>query len=226
MRRRISVGTGNVAPFFGHATNMVAGTPLALYEPDARDRRSLRHLASAEAGGELVVGATGRNGPGEVFTFSAFPVGNPNVWVIEMTNEYKQSDIAGEAGHTGDNFGESVAIGDIDGDSYLDVIVGVPGKPVSGDTAAGEIAIYPRYSAGKVMKPTAPNAEDNFGSSVAVGNFDRGAQSVVHSSTNDLAVGIPDRAVGTAARAGVFNTYKGTAQTLWRQFTEATHNGP
>jgi Astacin (Peptidase family M12A)/FG-GAP repeat len=220
-----SIGTGNVAPFFGHTTNMVAGTPLALYNQTLAtgDRFG---TSLAEAGGELVVGATGRKGPGEVFTFSAFPVGNPSVWVIEMTNEYKQSDIAGEAGHTGDNFGQSVAIGDIDGDSYLDVIVGVPGKPVSGDTAAGEIAIYPRYSAGKVIKPTSPNAEDNFGSSVAVGNFDRGAQSVVHSSTTDLAVGIPDRAVGTATRAGVFNTYKGTTQTLWRQFNEATHNGP
>jgi len=38
-------------------------------------------------------------------------------------------------------------------------------------------------------------------------------------------VGIPSRAVGTVTRAGVFNTYKGKALTLWRQFNEATHNG-
>ena len=99
-------------------------------------------------------------------------------WVIENQNAYRQSDITGQAGKTGDNFGAAVAIGDIDGDTYLDVIVGVPGKTISGDVGAGEIAIFPRYYPGKVIQPSSPNVYDSFGNAVAVGNFDHGANSV------------------------------------------------
>jgi Astacin (Peptidase family M12A)/FG-GAP repeat len=225
----ISVGTGNVAPFFGHSGNMTSGTPLALYNASlAKGDRfgiALAYGKSDVGAVELVVGASARNGAGEVFTFEPFP-GPGTSWVIENQNAYKQSDISGQAGSTGDNFGAAVAIGDIDGDTYLDVIVGAPGKTVAGDVGAGEIAIFPKYFAGKVMQPTTPNVNDSFGNAVAVGNFDRGANSVKINGQNDLAVGIPSRAVSGVTRAGVFNTYKGTALTLWRQMSEATHNGP
>ena len=225
----ISVGTGNVAPFFGHATNMTPGTPLSLYNATLQtgDRFgiALAYGKSSIGSVELVVGASARNGAGEVFTFEPFPVGTSG-WVIENQNAYRQSDITGQAGKTGDNFGAAVAIGDIDGDTYMDVIVGAPGKTISGDVGAGEIAIFPRYAAGKVIQPSTPGVYDSFGNAVAVGNFDHGANSVRTNYDNDLAVGIPSRAVSGVSRAGVFNTYRGTALRLWRQFDEGTHNGP
>jgi len=226
----IGVGTGNVAPFFGHATNMTSGTPLSLYNATLQtgDRFGIALAYGNTAGGgspELVVGASARGGAGMVFTFEPFPVGTSG-WVIENQNAYKQSDITGQAGKTGDNFGAAVAIGDIDGDYYLDVVVGVPGKTVSGDAGAGEIALFPRYAAGKVIQPTSPNVNDQFGNGVAIGNFDHGANSVRTDYYNDLAVGIPSRAVNGVTRAGVFNTYRGTAMRLWREFNESTHNGP
>jgi hypothetical protein len=225
----ISAGTGNVAPFFGHATNMTSGTPLSLYNATLQtgDRFgiSLAYGKSAEGWVELAVGATGRNGAGAVFTFEPFP-GAGSSWVIENQNTYKQSDITGQSGKTGDNFGAAVAIGDIDGDTYQDVIVGVPGKTISGDVAAGEVAVFPRYYPGKVIQPSTPNVYDDFGNAVAVGNFDHGANSVRTNYYNDLAVGIPSRAVNGVSRAGVFNTYKGTALSFWREFNEGTHNGP
>jgi hypothetical protein len=158
--------------------------------------------------------------------FSAFPFGNPEVWKLEQTDEYKQSQIPGELGQTGDAFGSAVAVGDVDGDGYYDMIVGVPGKTISGFVGAGEIAVFPRYKTGYVMAPTNPHNADWFGASLAIGNFDRGANSVVHNHQPDLAVGIPGRAAGGANDAGVFNTYKGWALTFWRQFDESTHDGP
>ena len=55
------VGTVNVAPFYGHATNMVAGTPLALYHQTLAtgDRFG---TSLAVAGGELAVGELGHRG--------------------------------------------------------------------------------------------------------------------------------------------------------------------
>jgi hypothetical protein len=86
--------------------------------------------------------------------------------------------------------------------------------------------VFSTHNAPKVIAPTSPGAQDRFGASIALGNFDRGAQSVVHNGSRDLAIGIPSRDVGSAASAGVFNTYKGFSQSFWRQFNESTHNGP
>jgi hypothetical protein len=62
--------------------------------------------------------------------------------------------------------------------------------------------------------------------SFAVGNFDRGAKSVVSDKYLDLAVGIPGRTVSGSTGAGVVNFYKGKTQTYWRQMSESTHAGP
>ncbi|MBA2809052.1 VCBS repeat-containing protein [Streptomyces sp. KM273126] len=41
----------------------------------------------------------------------------------------------------GDNFGASLAVGDVTGDGYADVVAGVPGKTVNGATQAGAVVL-------------------------------------------------------------------------------------
>ncbi|MFE9018059.1 FG-GAP and VCBS repeat-containing protein [Streptomyces sp. NPDC007808] len=42
---------------------------------------------------------------------------------------------------SGDNFGASLAVGDVTGDGYADVVAGVPGEAVSGVTQTGSVAL-------------------------------------------------------------------------------------
>ena len=223
------VGHGNVAPFFGASGGMVSGAPLQIVGTPEVDDQFGQSLAFAKDGHDepsLAVGAPGRAGPGRAYVFMPFDVGTPGAWQLLEQMEYEQSMIPGESGHTGDGFGEKVAIGDIDGDGNLDLLVGAPGKPISGQTAAGEVAVFSSKNGNKVIAPSTPNPFDSFGQALALGNFDRGAQSVVSNRSLDLAVGIPGRAVGSATDAGTFNTYKGFAQAFSRHFDESTHGGP
>ena len=111
----------------------------------------------------------------------------------------------------GDRFGAALATGDLNGDGFADLAVGVPGDDfgdatarrdtgavhvlfgaAGGLTTAGDLALSPRTERG-----------DQFGSAVAVGPFDTVAG-------DDLAVGAPGTDVGAAADAGAVVVVGGT----------------
>jgi hypothetical protein len=218
------VGTGAVASFFGDATAMVAGSALVPSDTLATDDRFGTSVAAGRDGGGawvVAAGAPGHAGPGRVYKFIGL-----GGRALTQIGSLQQSQIAGESGHTGDGFGESVAALDYDGDNQIDFLVGAPGKPINGSFSAGEIAVFASHSAARVIAPTAPSGGDSFGRAFAVGNFDRGAHSPGADTRNDLAVGLPGRTVNGVANAGKADIYQGASLTLWRQIVESTSRGP
>ncbi|CAL9615095.1 hypothetical protein SUDANB6_05731 [Streptomyces sp. enrichment culture] len=87
-------------------------------------------------------------------------------------------------GRAGDNFGASVAVGDVTGDGCADVAVGVPGKTVQGASGTGTTVLLKGTAAGLVGSgaqafdqttagvPDEAEADDWFGSAVALTDVD------------------------------------------------------
>jgi hypothetical protein len=95
-----------------------------------------------------------------------------------------------------DHFGDAVASGDFDGDGFDDLAIGAPNKDVDvpgvGVRDAGVVYIWRGSSSGlrsgRLLNQHSihrtPEAYEHFGSSLAAGDFGRGAR-------DDLAVGVP-----------------------------------
>ncbi|MFA1551300.1 VCBS repeat-containing protein [Actinomadura chokoriensis] len=94
---------------------------------------------------------------------------------------------------------ESLAAGDVNGDGKADLVVGAADRP------GGEVRVYPGAASGlgdpTVIDqdtegvPDTQEPNDAFGKSVAVGDVNGDGRA-------DVAVGAPDEAIGTTARAG------------------------
>jgi hypothetical protein len=116
--------------------------------------------------------------------------------------------------HEGDHFGFAVAWGLFNGDTYVDLAIGVPGREVDGIADAGAVviihgsanglvasgplmALAPRYlRQGQDAVPGVPRQGDNFGFSLAAGRWFEGGP--VHY----LAVGAPGFTAGSAGNQG------------------------
>jgi hypothetical protein len=127
-----------------------------------------------------------------------------------------QANVPGMASSAGDQFGASLASGNLDADHLDDLAVGVPGNHggqgvvalfhgnaggLSGWTWFGEIVDHP-IAAG-----------DSAGASVAIGRFgdinnDPGDR---NDAPADLAIGSPHRTVGGVSDSGTFDEYLGVA---------------
>jgi hypothetical protein len=128
-----------------------------------------------------------------------------------------------------DHFGSSLASGDLNGDGYADLAIGVPDEDVVAVANAGAVNVLYGSSTGLTatgdqfwtQDSTAINdtaeTSDHFGFSVAVANFGK-------SSPADLAIGIPNEDLSgiesVGAVAVLFGTSTGVTATgdqLWSQ---------
>jgi hypothetical protein len=138
------------------------------------------------------------------------------------------SGIVGSA-DTADQFGFSLAAGDLNGDGDADLGIGVPFEKLGKLTEAGGVNILYGSSAWLTSTgnqfwsqdtsgvPDASETSDHFGSALAVADFDGNAYA-------DLAIGAPNESVGEVANAGQVTIMPGSAaglisagSALWNQ---------
>ncbi len=143
-----------------------------------------------------------------------------------------------DSAETGDQFGASLAAGDLDGDGDDDLSAGVPGESVGAIASAGAASVI--YGSGGGLSAAgnqlwhqdstdiADKAEagDQLGAALAVGDLDGDGD-------GDLAIGGPGEAFGSNAGAGAVNVIYGSAtglssaaNQLWAQNSAGIADGP
>jgi hypothetical protein len=147
-------------------------------------------------GAELIVGAPGEDGnSGAVFIFPGVPL-SPHA----ITGENACTIVLGKlarpcaVNEEGDKFGSAPATGDLNGDGFVDLAVGAPGKAPGEDPKSGVVFIFPGSASfngittGFFITQTdaggVNEAGDQFGTAVAFGDFNS-------DGFLDLAVGAP-----------------------------------
>ncbi len=174
--------------------------------PDATPQRGAAGKLQADFNGDgcadLAVGApysdvfgTNRAGMVEIFYGSRGGLANEGQIVLPPVPEDESF------------FGLSLAAGDFNNDGYSDLVVSAIGYLVSGQDDAGAIYVFPGSPQGidpdnwtewHQATPGVPGGPENgdlFGRALATGDFDGDNHS-------DLAIGIPNEAIGSVSRAG------------------------
>jgi hypothetical protein len=163
--------------------------------------------------GDLVVGGPGENGDtGAVFIYFG---GSSDFLAYRGIDE---SDVSSSA-QASDQFGKSLAIGDLNKDSYPDIVVGAPGNGGAVYVLWGsknqqfEVGATKLNVCSGVSGSCSPKAGDAFGFSVAVGRVMPG------DSRPTLVVGVPNRDLGSNPNAGMVKTFVWNGAALVLQAT-------
>ena len=166
-------------------------TPLPLGNPSPTN---IDEFGTAIAAGDLdndgdsdiVVGVPGANGEGRIIVFFSNGNGqfNTSTTLQEPTTE------------AGARFGAAVAIGDVDGDNFDDVVVGAPGAA----SGAGEVFVFISngnftFQAAITLVEAVQETNAAFGATVAVGD-------VNNDNNDDLVIGAPGSDLPGNADAG------------------------
>jgi len=151
---------------------------------------------------DLAVGVPGedvgpRNGPevnnaGEVDVFYGQAAGLSEAGSDTWTQDSSQNGVRiKDVAEGGDRFGSSVAAGDVNGDGFDDLAIGVPGEDVGatpkGNAGAAHVILGSStglVTAGNALVTIDPESGDRFGSAVAIADMFGGPEA-------DLAVGGP-----------------------------------
>lgn len=159
---------------------------------------------NGDARTDLVVGAPGedvgaRADAGAVWVF----FGNSSGVAISNSRALNQasSGVAGAA-ESGDRFGASVAVADINGDGYGEVVVGIPGEDTDGRTDAG--AVHVLYGTNGSMTAAGDRiiSQDSPDVSGASEHGD-GFGTAVAGHVGAVFAGAPAEAIGSNGQAGV-----------------------
>jgi lysophospholipase L1-like esterase len=212
-----------LAPSSGTARGVVLGqdTPGLDGEPETGDGWG-QTVVIADVNGDgvddLVVGAPGEDDGAAVDAGSVTVLlggtagpGAGGIFVIDQST----AGIA-ERSETGDRFGASLAAGDLDGDGYDDVVVGVPGEGLNGRSEVGAVVIVPGSASGpapsraRVLHQNAPEVPgsnesgDRWGDALAVGDLNGDGY-------DDVAVGAPGEGIGSSRAAGAVTVLWGSS---------------
>ena len=142
---------------------------------------------SGSARPEIVVGVPQNDDeidPGSVQLLSL--TGSTSVTVTRRTElDQEETGVPGGWGETGDDFGASLAVGDVDRDGYADVAIGIPGEQVGRHEDAGRVVLAHGAPGGFRSTgslafdqdtpgvPGGAEEADEFGSSVTLLDHDR-----------------------------------------------------
>jgi hypothetical protein len=143
--------------------------------------------------------------------------GSPNGMTTAGAQSFSEGDLFGSgSGQVGEDYGSTLAFGDLNNDGFADLVVGSPGEVVGSAHDAGGVVVIYGSAGGLNAGPTAAvlitqntpgvigAAEplDRFGSALATGDFNGGG-------VDDLAVGVP----GENAKSGIVEVLPGVAGT-------------
>jgi FG-GAP repeat len=169
-------------------------------------------LASGELGNcvqiGLAVGAPAEDVGG------ATDAGAVTLLLTPGTHEQWTQGAAGGATESGDLFGFSLTLADIDNNNADNVLIGTPGENVGATVDAGAVTPLCGFDGfvfscggGTTILQTNPERDDAAGVALAGGDFN-------NDNIPDLAVGAPGETVGTAVEAGAVEAYTGGALPL------------